>query len=198
MRTTELTALLLLAVILVLWVGIPPGKARLDSCSQTLGCDGRLQLDSDEAVIVDGAVNFRFVNDGTGSITLRSTAPWLVRETSPDGPIVYVPVSAAVLQEVPPGSRYPTSEAWSWTPDREGDYYIELAYECASAYPLLTHLRVTVSPEDIREFSGSVALVAILGIGATLLVARYQRVRLRLPHIAWRSVFARSLCERFR
>ena len=122
--------------------------------------------------------HFHFVNNGTERITLRSTAPWLVREANPDGPIVYAPVSAGVLQEVFPGSWYPTSEAWSWTPDREGDYYVELAYECASAYPLLTHLRITVSPGEISEFSGSVVLVAMLGIviGA-LLVARYQRAR---------------------
>jgi hypothetical protein len=183
MQKTELIVLLLFAVILASWAGLPEGRAHLDLFGQTLGCDGRLQLDSDEAVIVGGAVNFHFVNEGTESITLRSTAPWLVREAGTDGPVVYAPVSAAVLQEVPPISRYPTSEAWSWTPDREGDYYIELAYECASAYPLLTHLRVTVSPEDIREFSGSVALVAILGIGATLLVARYQCARSRLLHI---------------
>jgi hypothetical protein len=128
--------------------------------------------------MVGSTVDFHFVNNGTERITLRSTAPWLVREANPDGPIVYAPVSAGVLQEVFPGSRYPTSEAWSWTPDREGDYYVELAYECASAYPLLTHLRITVSPGEISEFSGSVVLVAMLGIviGA-LLVARYQRAR---------------------
>ena len=184
MRTSELIALLLLAVILAFWVGPSPARDRFDSCGQPRGCDGRLWLDSGKTAMVGSTVDFHFVNNGTERITLRSTAPWLVREANPDGPIVYAPVSAGVLQEVSPGSRYPISEAWSWTPDREGDYYVELAYECASAYPLLTHLRITVSPGDIPEFFGSEALVVILSIGATLLVARYQRVRLRLPHIA--------------
>jgi len=183
-RTGELAALLLLALILGPRPCLLAGGARADPCGRTDPCHAQLQLDSKDAVTVGSTVNFHLLNDGIETITLRSTAPWLIREGTSDGPIVYAPVSAAVLEEVSPSSWYPTSGEWSWTPDREGNYYIEVAYECASAYPLLTHLRITVSPRAMTEFSSLVAILVVLGIGAALVGARYQRRRSRLLHAA--------------
>jgi len=168
-----LIAVLLLTIILALLLGSSYATARL----QPEGCAGQLQLASEEALVAGSPVSFYFTNEGSESVTLRSTAPWLVREASPEGLVVDVPVSAGVIQEVGPGKRYPASEVWSWTPDREGDYYIQVSYECAGAYPLLAYLHLKVFPAQVPEFPGTLllVLVAVAAIGVALTVVRYRR-----------------------
>ena len=170
-------AVLLLTIILALLLGSSYAITRPQPYAQPEGCAGRLQLASEEALVARSPVSFYFTNEGTESITLRSTAPWLVREASPEGPVIDVPVSAGVIQEVGPGRRYPISEVWSWTPDREGDYYIQLSYECSGAYPLLAYLHLKVLPAQVPEFPGTfvLALVAVAAIGLALTVVRYRR-----------------------
>jgi len=166
MRKTASIAVLLLSFLLL---AFSPGLY-----GQPQGCAGRLELAS-ENLAAGSPVSFYFTNQGTERIILRSTAPWLVRETGPNGPIIYVPVGAGVIQEVAPGERYPTSEAWSWTPDRDGEYYIELSYECAGVYPLLTYLPVKVSATRIPEFPDIWIFVAAVAVafGVALLLARH-------------------------
>jgi hypothetical protein len=177
MRKTALTAVLLPIAILALFLGSSYAITRPELYGQPEGCAGRLQLASEEALVAGSPVSFYFANEGTESVTLRSTAPWLVREASPEGPVIDVPVSAGVIQQVDPGKRYPISEAWSWTPDREGDYYIQLSYECSGAYPLLAYLHLKVFPAQVPHFPGTLllVLVAVAAIGVALTVVRYRR-----------------------
>jgi hypothetical protein len=169
MGKTASTAVLLFSVLLL---ALSPGLY-----GQPEGCSGRLELASDENLIAGSPVSFYFTNQGTESITLRSAAPWLVRETAPQGSVIYVPVGAGVIQEVAAGKRYPVSQAWSWTPDRDGEYYIELSYECAGVYPLLTYLQMKVSAAPIREFPDTwlLAVAVAVAVGATLLLTRHRR-----------------------
>jgi hypothetical protein len=155
---------------------------------QPQGCVCRLELASGN-LTAGSPVSFYFTNQGTNTVTLRSTAPWLVRETGSDGPVTYVAVGAGVIQEVTPGNRYPVSGAWSWTPDRDGDYYVELTYECAGVYPLLAHLHVNVSAAGIPEFPSSWMLVVTVAVAlgvALSLVQKPQRHQsdLMSPHLA--------------
>ena len=170
-------AVLLLTIILALLLGSSYATTRPHTYAQPEGCAGRLQLASDEALVTGSPVSFYFTNEGAESVTLRSTAPWLVHEASPEGPVIVVPVSAGVIQQVGPGRRYPVSEVWSWTPDREGDYYIQLSYECSGAYPLLAYLHLKVFPAQVPEFPGTLllVLVAVAAIGVALTVVRYRR-----------------------
>jgi hypothetical protein len=135
---------------------------------------GRLELASGNST-AGTPVSFYFTNQGTDSVTLRSTAPWLVRKTSSDGPVIYVAVGAGVIQEVTPGNRYPVSGAWAWTPDLDGDYYIELNYECAGVYPLLTHLHLNVSAAGIPEFPSSWMLVATVTVALGVALSLAQK-----------------------
>lgn len=168
MGKTALTAVLLFSVLLL---AFSPGLY-----DQPQGCSGRLDLAS-ENLIAGSPVSFYLTNQGTETITLRSAAPWIVRETAPQGSVIYVPVAAGVIQEVAAGKRYPVSQAWSWTPDRDGEYYVELSYECAGVYPLLTYLHVKVSAAPIREFPDTWLLVVAVAVavGAALLLARHRR-----------------------
>jgi hypothetical protein len=177
MQKTVLMAVLLLTIILALLLGSSYAIARPQPYAQPEGCAGRLELVSEETLVAGSPVSFYFTNEGAESVTLRSTAPWLVREASPEGPVIDVPVSAGVIQQVGPGKRYPVSEVWSWTPDREGDYYIQLSYECAGAYPLLAYLHLKVFPAQLPEFPGALllALVTVAAIGVALAVIRYRR-----------------------
>lgn len=177
MRKTALMAVLLLMIILALLLGSSCAITRTELYGQPEGCAGRLELASEQALVTGSPVSFYFINEGAESITLRSTAPWLVHEASPEGPVIDVPVSAGVIQQVGPGRRYPISEAWSWIPDREGDYYIQLSYECAGSYPLLAYLHLKVSPAQVPEFPGTLllALVAAAAIGVALPLVRHRR-----------------------
>ena len=177
MRKAALMPVLLLTIILALMLGSSYAMARPQPYAQPEGCAGRLQLASEEALVAGSPVSFYFINEGTESVTLRSTAPWLIREASPEGPVIDVPVSAGVIQEVGPGKRYPVSEVWSWTPDRDGDCYIQLSYECAGAYPLLAYLHLKVSSAQVPEFPSTFLLVlaAVAAIGVALTVVRYRR-----------------------
>jgi hypothetical protein len=177
MRKTALSAVLLLTTTLALLLGSSYAIARPQPYAQPEGCAGRLELASVEDLVAGSPVSFYFTNEGAESVTLRSTAPWLVREASPEGPVIDVPVSAGVIQEVGPGKRYPVSEAWSWTPDREGDYYVQLSYECAGAYPLLAYLHLKVFRAQVPEFPGALllVLVAVAAIGVALTVVRHRR-----------------------
>jgi len=177
MGKIALIAVLLPTIILALLLGSPYAITRPQPYVQPEGCAGQLELASEEALVAGSPVGFHFTNEGAESVTLRSTAPWLVREASPEGLVVDVPVSAGVIQEVGPGKRYPASEVWSWTPDREGDYYIQVSYECAGAYPLLAYLHLKVFPAQVPEFPGTLllVLVAVAAIGVALTVVRYRR-----------------------
>jgi hypothetical protein len=187
MQKTVLMAVLLLTIILALLLGSSHTIARPQPYAQPEGCAGRLELASEETLVAGSPIGFYFTNEGGESITLRSTAPWLIREASPEGPVIDVPVSAGVIQEVGPGKRYPVSEAWSWTPDREGDYYIQLSYECAGAYPLLAYLHLKVFPVQVPEFPGTLllVLVAVAAIGVALTVVRYRPGQKRETGLAY-------------
>jgi len=165
MEKTASTAVLLFSFLLLALLPGPYGQPQ--------GCAGRLELAS-ENLFAGSPISFYFTNHGTERITLRSTAPWLIRETDPKGAAIHVPVGAGVIQGVAPGKRYPVSEVWSWTPDRDGDYYIELSYECAGVYPILANLRVKVSAVWIPELSDPSVLVAavVVAFGGALLLAR--------------------------
>jgi len=177
MRKTALTAVLLLTIILALLLGSCGAIMRPEVYGQPEGCAGRLELASEEALVAGKPVSFYFTNEGAESITLRSTAPWLVREAGLEGPIIDVPVSAGVIQQVAPGRRYPVSELWSWTPDRDGDYYIQLSYGCEGAYPLLAYLHLKVFPAQVPEFPTTLllVLVTVAAIGVALTVVQRRR-----------------------
>jgi len=163
---TASTAVLLFSFLLLALAPLVSGQPQ--------GCVGRLELASGN-LTAGTPVSFCFTNQGTDTVTLRSTAPWLVRETGSDGPVIYVAAGAGVIREVTPGNRYPVSGAWSWTPDRDGDYYVELTYECAGAYPLLTHLHVNVSAAGIPEFPSSWILVAAVTVALGVALSLAQK-----------------------
>jgi uncharacterized protein YkwD len=89
-------------------------------------------------------VTFAFTNRGTMTITLRNSAPWVIKDSA--GNVIYAPIALQVITEVLPGA----SKTWSWDQKDNagkqvpaGTYTVELETMNAGTYAATFEIRNT-------------------------------------------------------